>query len=138
MSPEEVRLVRESWRGILPIRDTFAALFYAKLFELDPALRPLFKDDLKEQGRNFVAMVSIALRNLERPEAVLHALRELGARHARYGVRDAHYDTVATALVLSLDVSLGESLTPQARRAWEGAYELMTQPMREGALARVA
>src|SRR5258706_14472210 len=64
MSPEEVRLVREGWRSIVPIRDTFAELFFGKVFELDPSLRALFRNDLKEQGRNFVAMMSIALRHL--------------------------------------------------------------------------
>ncbi|MBV8030481.1 MAG: hemin receptor [Betaproteobacteria bacterium] len=130
MSPEDAELVERTWKGILPIRDTFAELFYRKLFELDPGLRPLFKGDLKEQGRNLVAMMSIAVRHLRKPEAIATALRELGRRHASYGVRDEHYELVRTALILSLDLSLGEEFGPQARGAWEAAYDALSGAMR--------
>jgi hemoglobin-like flavoprotein len=137
MRPEEVELVKGTWKSILPIRDTFGELFYRKLFELDPSLRALFKGDMKEQGRNLVAMISIAVRHLGTPETVLQALRELGRRHASYGVRDAHYDTVATALMLALGLSLGEAFTPAARQSWESAYDLLARTMK-GARAGVA
>ncbi len=130
MTPAQIALVQATWKGIPPIRDTFAQLFYAKLFELDPALRALFKGDLVEQGRNFVAMASIAVRNLADPKTVERALHQLGARHAHYGVQDSHYDTARTALVLTLALCLGETFTPAARDAWESAYGLMTQPMK--------
>ncbi len=135
MLAEEIALVRDTWKSVPPIRDTFAQLFYAKLFEIDASLRTLFKGDLKEQGRNLVAMLSIALRNLEHPEAVERALRELGARHAHYGVRAEHYETLGTALVLTLALCLGEAFTPAAREAWESAYAALTQPMKQGAFA---
>src|SRR3954462_9096153 len=124
MTPQQGELVRRTWSGVLPIRDTFAALFYRKLFDLDPALRPLFKGDLRERGRNLVAMMSNAVRHLHQPEKVLQGLRELGRRHVQYGVREQHYVALGTALILTLDVSLGEAFTAEARGAWEKAYEL--------------
>ena len=132
MSPQEIALVTETWRGIVPIRDTFAQLFYAKLFALDPGLRVLFKGGLGEQGRNLVAMISIAVRNLAQPEAVERALRELGRRHQSYGVQPRHYETVETALILSLDLSLGEAFTPEARAAWQAVYAFLTGAMQAG------
>ena len=132
MSPQQIALVTETWRGIVPIRDTFAQLFYTKLFALDPGLRALFKGGLGEQGRNLVAMSSIAVRNLAQPEAVERALRELGRRHESYGVRPGHYETVETALILSLDLSLGEAFTPEARAAWQAAYAFLAGTMQVG------
>jgi hemoglobin-like flavoprotein len=129
MTPRQVELVTETWRGVVPIRDTFADLLYRKLFDLDPALRPLFKGDLRDQGRNLVAMISIVVRNLRQPDRVVRALRELGRRHAHYGVRDQHYATLGTALILSLDLSLGEAFTDEARRAWEEGYEQLSRTM---------
>ena len=129
MTPEQVQLVSGTWRSVLPIRDTFAQLFYAKLFSLDPDMQALFAADMKEQGRNLVAMISIVVRNLSRPEAVHQALRELGRRHERYGVRAAHYETMRTALILTLDVSLGEAFSPATREAWELAYDLLVRSM---------
>ena len=135
MTAEEIRLVGATWRAVVPIRDTFAALFYAKLFALDPSLRALFKGDMKEQGRNLAAMISIIVRNLDHPDSVARALGELGARHARYGVRPAHYDTMRTALVLTLGLALHEAFTPPARRAWEGAFALLAAAMQRAAAA---
>ena len=106
----------------MPIRDTFAELFYRKLFELDPALRSLFKGDLRDQGRNFMAMMSIVVRHLRQPEKVQQALRDLGRRHAHYGAHAPHFEAFGIALVLSLDLSLGDAFTDEARRAWEQAY----------------
>ncbi len=129
MTPRQVELVKETWRGVLPIRDTFAELFYRKLFELDPALHALFKGDLREQGRNVVAMLSIVVRQLHQPEKVAQALHELGRRHHHYGVQEQHYVTVGTALILTLDLSLGEAFTDEVRRAWEEAYGLLSGTM---------
>jgi hemoglobin-like flavoprotein len=129
VTPQQVELVKETWRGVVPIRDTFAQLFYRKLFELDPALRALFKGDLHDQGRNLVAMMSIAVRHLHQSEKVLRGLGELGRRHVQYGVREQDYITLRTALILTLEVSLGEVFTPEARGAWEKAYELLSRSM---------
>lgn len=135
MTQEEIALVRGTWRSVVAIRDTFTALFYAKLFALDPSLRALFAGDLQEQGRNFAAMISIIVRNLDHPEAVARALGELGARHERYGVRPAHYETMRTALVLTLGIALRESFTPQARQAWERAFDSLAAAMQRAAAA---
>jgi hemoglobin-like flavoprotein len=129
MTPRQVELVKETWRGVVPIRDTFADLLYRKLFDLDPALRPLFKGDLREQGRNLTAMMSNAVLHLQQPDKVMRGLHELGRRHAQYGVQEQHYATLGTALILSLGLSLGEAFTHEARRAWEEAYELLWRAM---------
>ena len=70
MTPRQIELVQSTWRSMLPIRDTFAELFYGKLFSLDAGLQRLFTGDMREQGRNLAAMISIVVRSLERPENV--------------------------------------------------------------------
>lgn len=50
MTAEQKRLVQASFAKVQPIADAAAAMFYARLFELDPSVRPLFKTDLTEQG----------------------------------------------------------------------------------------
>lgn len=107
MTPEQKTLVRDSFAKVTPIAPAFAAMFYARLFELDPALRPLFRIDMKEQGRKLIAMIVTAVGNLDRLDDIVPAVRDLGKRHAGYGVLDAHYDTVANALLWTLDQRLG-------------------------------
>ena len=52
MNKNQIALVQTSFAQVLPIADDAAALFYTRLFELDPSLRPMFRGDMKEQGRS--------------------------------------------------------------------------------------
>ena len=133
VSPQQVDLVQKTWRLVQPIGDTAAELFYGKLFSLDPQVRPLFKYDLRDQGRNFTAMISVAVHWLARPEKILLAIQQLGRRHAAYGVQPRHYEIVATALLGMLEKCLGEAFTAEARGAWSAAYDMLAKTMQEAA-----
>lgn len=99
LTGEQVRLVQDSFRRVAPIAETAAALFYGRLFDLDPHLERLFKGDLTEQGRKLMQMIGLAVKSLDRLEQLLPTVRTLGARHVAYGVRDEHYHTVGRALL---------------------------------------
>ncbi len=135
MSPEQVDLVQKTWRSLMPIKDTAAELFYGKLFSLDPDIRALFTNDLKDQGRNLTAMISVAVGGLSRPEKIMLAVRQLGRRHAAYGVQPRHYELVATSLLWMLETCLAEAFTPEVRAAWVAAYDLLAGAMQEAACA---
>lgn len=133
MKPEQVDLVQRSWRAVLPIGDTAAELFYGKLFSLDPSLRALFKSDLREQGRNLTAMISVAVGSLSKPERILLAVRQLGRRHAAYGVQPRHYGLVRIALLWALEHCLVEAYTAEVSAAWGAAYDFLAQTMQDAA-----
>src|SRR4051812_3773138 len=139
MSPTEITLVKDSFRKVLPIADQAAALFYARLFELDPSLRPLFRGDMPEQGRKLMTMIATAVASLDRLDAIVPAVRALGARHAGYGVAEEHYATVGAALLWTFEKGLGAEFTPAVRDAWTNTYTLLANTMidaqREAALA---
>ena len=133
MTPKQVELVQGSWKKVLPIADTAAAIFYRKLFELDPALKGLFKGDMKEQGRKLMAMISVAVTGLTRLDSIVPAVQDLGRRHVKYGVRDKHYDTVATALVFTLEKGLADAFTPEVKEAWVTTYGVLSKTMKDAA-----
>lgn len=133
MTPEQIQLVQRSWRAVLPVGDTAAELFYGKLFSLDPAVRGLFKDDLVEQGRNLTAMISVAVGALSRPERIALAVRQLGERHAGYGVERRHYELAGTSLIWTLEKCLGEAFTPEVKAAWWVTYTFLAEAMLNGA-----
>jgi hemoglobin-like flavoprotein len=135
MTPQQILLVQSSWKQVQPIRDTPAALFYQELFRLDPALKPLFKGDMKEQGRKLVAMISTAVHGLPRLQTIVPAVQDLGRRHARYGVKPQHYDTVAAALLWTLGRGLGEAFTPEVKAAWVETYGVLAKTMKDAAAA---
>ncbi|WP_440940595.1 globin family protein [Immundisolibacter sp.] len=133
MDQESIRLVQQTWKQVDPIRDQAAALFYGRLFELDPSLRPLFKGDMAEQGRKLMNMLATAAMGLDRLDSIVGEVQALGRRHVAYGVQDAHYDTVAAALLWTLEQGLGDAFTPQVKAAWTDAYTLLADTMKQAA-----
>ena len=133
MTPMQVQLVQQSWKKVVPIAEQAAALFYDRLFELDPSLRPLFKSDLRGQGRKLTSMINTAVVNLTKLDTIVPAVQDLGRRHVRYGVEPEHYDTVGTALVWTLEKGLGDEFTPATREAWLLAYTTLATVMKAAA-----
>lgn len=132
LSTREVDLVRRSWRAVQPVGDTAAELFYGKLFSLAPEIGLLFTGDLRDQGRNLTAMISVAVHWLDKPERVQLALRQLGLRHAAYGVRARHYQVAEAALLWMLGKTLGEAFTPEVHAAWRAAFAQLVRTMQDG------
>jgi len=138
MTPEQIELVKTSWAQVVPIADTAAKLFYGKLFELDPTLKPLFKGDMTEQGRKLMRMVGTAVSGLDRLDQIVPAVKDLGVRHVAYGVRDSHYDTVGSALLWTLGQGLGDGFTTDVETAWARVYGLLADTMKCAAAEAVA
>jgi len=122
MTPDQIKLVQQSWTRVQPIADTAAALFYQKLFELDPALRSMFKRDMKEQGRLLMQMIAVAVKSLSNLEKLVPAVEALGRRHSGYGVTARHYATVGEALLWTLEQGLGDDFNADVREAWTLTY----------------
>ena len=136
MTPEQVKLVRNSFARVEPQSALVAKLFYNHLFQIDPGLQPLFRSDMEPQGRRLMQMLAAAVALLDHPTKLQPVLRDLGERHAGYGVQPEHYATVGEALIDTLSVSLGEQRFDAATRAaWTAAYGLVTETMLEAALA---
>jgi hemoglobin-like flavoprotein len=133
MNEEQQAMVRDSFAKVAPQAEAVAAMFYGRLFELDPTLRPLFKGDMDAQGRKLMQMIGVAVANLRQLEAVVPAVEQLGARHKAYGVKDADYDTVGAALLWTLQQGLGDDFTPPVREAWTLVYGTLAGVMQQAA-----
>jgi hemoglobin-like flavoprotein len=131
MNPTDIQLVKDTFCKITPIGQQAAALFYARLFELDPRLRGMFRGDMVEQGRKLMAMIAMAVASLERLDLLVPTVRALGKRHAGYGVEEEHYATVGAALLWTLEKGLGPEFTPAVRDAWTSTYSLLANTMLE-------
>jgi len=129
---KQKQLVQGTWDQVVPITDTAAELFYGKLFELDPEVKSLFNEsDMKEQGKKLMQMIGAAVKGLDSLGELVPAVQSLGKRHIKYGVKDEHYDTVATALLFTLDKGLGESFTEETKEAWTITYTTLANLMIE-------
>jgi hemoglobin-like flavoprotein len=132
MTPRQIDLVQQSFEQVKPIAQAAAELFYARLFQLDPALKPMFRGDIKKQGQMLMSMLGSAVAGLRQLDKLAPVVRTLGARHAGYGVQPEHYDTVGDALLWTLQIGLKDEFTPAVRDAWASAYALLAEVMQEG------
>lgn len=129
MNPHQIELVQATWQKIVPIQDTAADLFYGRLFELDPSLRPLFSQDMREQKKKLMRMISTAVSSLSDLQAIIPAVQALGRRHADYKVKPEMYQTVGTALLEALEKGLGEAWNDQVEQAWIETYNTLADVM---------
>jgi len=135
LTSEQIGLVKDTWGQVVPIADKAAELFYGRLFELDPSLRPLFKGDMEEQGKKLMRMIGIAVNNIDKLDEIVPAVQDLGVRHLDYGVKNSMYDTVGAALLWTLGQGLGDGFTREVESAWADVYSLLATTMKEAATA---
>lgn len=133
MNAQQIQLVQSSFAAVAPRAESVATEFYARLFELDPSLRPLFKGDLQEQGRKLMQVITVAVNALEKLDQLVPTVRALGARHSAYGVKAKDYDTVGSALLATLASCLGNHFTPEVKNAWTETYMLLAGAMMDAA-----
>lgn len=133
MTPEQKQLVKDSWAKVLPIKDTAAELFYGRLFEVYPEVKPMFKGDMKEQGAKLMAMLNTAVNGIDNLEALIEPLKNLGAKHKDYGVSAEDYGKVADAFLWTLGQGLGDGFTDEVKDAWVVTYTTVADVMVEGA-----
>jgi hemoglobin-like flavoprotein len=131
MTPERERIVRETWKRFEPLAADHARYFYDKLFELDPATRPMFdRANMDLQRHRLMEALGSLIAELDDPERLVTDLVVLGKRHVVYGVRDSDYDAAGVALLWTLEKALGADFTPEARAAWVEAYQAISSVMR--------
>jgi hemoglobin-like flavoprotein len=134
VTPLQIDLIRASWSKVEPIADTAAQLFYARLFEVDPRTKLLFRrTDMAAQRKNLVQTLSVVVASLDRLDTIVPAVQALGRRHAGYGVTPADYDTVGAALLWTFEQGLGPDFDDATRGAWAEAYGILASVMIDAA-----
>jgi len=133
MNADQIALVQSSFAKVAPISEQAAALFYARLFELAPEVRALFKGDMVEQGRKLMLMLAMITSKLNQLDTLVPAAQGLARRHVAYGAQAAHYAVVGQALLDTLAKGLGDEFTPEVREAWTAAYATLSAVMIEAA-----
>ena len=155
LTMEQFRLLQHSWKLVKDGQfDAFKAQqliadplgfwwlqFYETLFELNPALKPLFKNKFT-QSQMLTEMVDAALGLL--PGTLDQALGEektaldpqlipilvgLAERHVSYNVKAEHYGTVGLGIVTTLERTLGSNFDEETKAAWVELWSLMCTVM---------
>lgn len=138
MNSEQIDLVQTSFAKVAPIAPTAAGLFYGRLFETAPEVRPLFKGDMDEQGRKLMATLSAVVNGLREFAEIAPIAQKLAIRHVAFGVKAEHYAPVGAALIWTLEKGLGEDFTPAVKDAWSQAYAALSGVMMAAAYPSAA
>ena len=124
-----VQLVQRTFAMILPIADTFVAMFYDRFFAEAPETRRLFTTDMALQREKVVDMLSMAVRSLDDPTTIENELADLGDRHIEYRVDAGYYEVMNRAIIGALQDCLGDRFTTEMAVAWENTLQFMTDKM---------
>lgn len=134
MNAAQQRLVQASFASLAVMPEVAAALFYERLFQVHPDLRPLFKNDMRIQGAKLMTMLAMIVYNLPEPGQSLPAIRDLAVRHVEYGVIPADYNALREALIWTLEQALGKDFRPSVRKAWTVCYDELADEMKAAAV----
>jgi len=129
MTPDQIKLVQQSFAKVAPISEQAAVLFYDRLFEIAPSVRAMFPNDMTEQRRKLMATLAIVVNGLSNLEMILPAASSLATRHVAYGAKAEHYPVVGEALLWTLEKGLGADWTPELAKAWMAAYTTLSEFM---------
>lgn len=136
MTPDDLALIAADGAVIHEAPERFAVEFYATLFEIAPETRSLFPDDMVQQRGKLVDellfLIDAGTGRSADLGPFLDRARDLGRRHAGYGVTDADYAPVGTALTTALRSCVRE-WDGAHERAWSTLFRLTADVMREGA-----
>lgn len=138
MTPRQIELVQETWGKVAPNAEQVAVLFYGRLFEIAPEVKPLFKGDMAEQGRKLMQMLAVAVNGLPKLDTIVKPVQDMGVRHNDYGVEPQHYDSVGAALLWTLEQGLGEDFTEEVKDAWNETYVTLATVMKDAAASAIA
>lgn len=130
--PDVHSLVQASWEIVSTRKEEAARLFYEKLFEIAPAVKPMFHGvDIHVQGAMLMNMLSAAVRGLDRLDELKPQLQELGRRHATYGVKVEHYASVEACLLYTIEQMMGREFNIDVKLAWTQIYNFVAATMIE-------
>lgn len=134
MTSNNIELVKNSWAKVSGMDEqTVGALFYNRLFEIAPEVKPMFsRTPMPEQSKKLLIMLSYVIAKLDRLPDIIDEVEKLAQRHSAYGVKDAHYSAVGEALLWTLEKGLGEHWNDELKMAWMEVYATLVGAMIAG------
>jgi hemoglobin-like flavoprotein len=130
MTNKQIDLVKSSWAIVATIDPvTVGSLFYNRLFEIAPQLKPMFRNPIPEQSKKLLAMINYVITKLDKLEDILDEVAKLAQRHVSYGVKPDHYIIVGGALLWTLEKGLGENWNSELKEAWTVCYGILSSAM---------
>ena len=130
MTTRQTELIKSTW-SIVAAMDpvVVGSLFYNRLFEIAPQVRPMFRNPIDEQSRKLLAMINYIINKLDKLDTILSEVTKLAQKHVKYGVKPSHYTIVGEALLWTLEKGLADKWNEEIKNAWTTCYILLSKAM---------
>ena len=129
MTDRNMLIIKSTWSYVITQPDIAGEMFYEKLFELDPHLKPMFQSNMEHQIKKLMNMITFMVTNLQTMQETQMEIEALAKRHVQYGTHDEHYPCVGQALIWVLEHSLGERWNDETGKAWTDLYTMWASSM---------
>ena len=131
MTTKQIELVQNSWKQVAQIdTQTVGSLFYNRLFEIAPEVKPMFSNiTMEEQSRKLLTMLNYVIVKLDKLDDIIDEVKKLARNHVKYGVRDEHYPVVGSALLWTLEAGLNKDWNEDLENAWTVCYTTLSGAM---------
>ncbi len=131
MTPAQVELVKDGFQTIYQDKQDFARSFFTYLFQIIPAVRESFPEDMTEQHRKLAETLTFVIYHLHDPAKLHEAATMLAGRHLDAKARQPHFVAGAVALERALDKHMPRRPSREETEAWHQAFLLVTDMMAE-------
>lgn len=146
VTPDDLALAKKSWNLIvndesqawlkakqdpnfteISCLSHFYTVFYGRLFDVHPACKPLFKNNIQTQGKALAKIISFLLKDHSDHALLNSVLLDMADRHIHnYGVKAHEYSMMGETLVYALAVCVGkEEFTEPTALAWIKIYSMV-------------
>lgn len=143
----EKNAIRESWRLMTPVADTFAEVFVERLARDIAALADAGDHDRQTLRHELLSMLGFAVKALEwdshawrvdvadEDDLFMTALAWGRGRSPLVRLIGEHYSAVGDALLAAFGYVLGAAFDDRTRVAWSRLYTLLANALRMGRLS---
>ncbi len=134
MTPEQIKSLQRSFQLIEGKEEIVTLMFYNRLFQQNPALRPLFPGEMKDQAKKLADALKLVHSSIDKFDLLRERLRSLGAKHkSQYGVFEEHYPAFCEALVKTMQETAGTRFDENMKLAWNSLLTQVSAEMQRGA-----
>ncbi len=140
MTPEQAKLVANSFAQLEARLPELGAAVYDTLFYIAPDTRAMFKGDMASQHRKLVNVLIEFVKLKRRSQhflpatahggqAVVPGIEQLRSGHRAAGVQPEHYGLMRRAILNSVAAMLGDAFSEEAAEAWGAAFDTLAETM---------
>ena len=115
MTPDQVKLVQQSFAKVAPISEQAAVLFYDRLFEIAPKVKSMFPTDMTEQRKKLMATLAVVVGGLGNLNPCCRPRARWQSVTSATAPRPSTIPWSARALLWTLEKGLGRRLDARGR-----------------------